>query len=86
MNLNDTALIISATGPNRVVINLEGEATSPSRAAQKGIYPEVIFIREDGWSLGAPAHLEEAARQLWPDEWVGMIKNNIVTPLNKKQE
>jgi hypothetical protein len=56
--------------PTRVLIDAEGLAKSPERAKRDdGVEPEVIFVREDGWSLGAPLHLMNAARALWRGSW-----------------
>lgn len=51
--------------PVRVLTN-EGRAVSPRRTT---IQPDVIFVRNDGWSLGAPKHLEEVARSQWAGSW-----------------
>lgn len=60
---------------DRVVINASGEATTPSVAQREhGITPTIIFVRDDGWSLGAPAAFEEVARSLWRNEWVKEIR------------
>jgi len=63
-------------GPTRVVINSEGEATSPARAK---IDSDVVFIRNDGWTLGAPSRFEEVARQMWADMWIGVSRRPFVT-------
>lgn len=61
-------------GFNRVVINYEGEAWPATRAKQAlGISPEVGFMRNDGWALGAPKELEDVAYRLWADEWTHKI-------------
>lgn len=61
-------------GFNRVIVNFEGEAWTPSRAAQIGVLPDVGFMRKDGWSLGAPKELESVAYRMWADEWVYKIE------------
>lgn len=53
--------------PTRVIVNREGEGISPERAAQRGITSDVIFVRNDGWSLGAPTRFESIARRMY--EW-----------------
>lgn len=64
--------------PNRVVINEEGEALSPKRALEQGLAPDIIFVRKDGWMLGAPVQFENVAFKLWEKEWAGfMIKMGI---------
>lgn len=66
---------LRAWGPDRVVINTDGEAVSSRRARERGIVPEVIFARNgDGWMLGAPAHLVDVAERMYPDEWVAVFE------------
>lgn len=64
--------------PTRVLINVEGEAVTPERAILQGVSWDVIFIRNDGWSLGASNEFAQAANDLWPEEWVALIKDDIV--------
>lgn len=55
---------------NRVVIKADGTAVNPVKAKREyQIEPGVIFVRNDGWTLGAPAHLENVAFNMWRDEW-----------------
>lgn len=62
-------------GPDGVVINVHGEATSSRRASRDHeVEPDVIFIRDDGWSLGAPHHLEDVAYKTWSDKWLGFMR------------
>ena len=61
-------------GPNRVMIN-DDEAVPPMRAREEyGVIPDIVFLRDDGWMLGAPESLEAAAHALWKDKWVGFIR------------
>jgi len=64
--------------PDRILISLEGDAVPPERAVEHGIPWDVIFIRNDGWSLGASNGLAMAAEALWPEEWVAVIKDGAV--------
>jgi len=60
-------------GPTRVVIDESGEATTPGCAKDDhGIVPTVIFLRDDGWTLGAPEQFREVARKMWDDEYIAM--------------
>lgn len=75
VDLKEAVRGIMRGGPDRVVINSEGDGIPPKRAwAQHGITPDVIFIRDDGWTLGAPAYLEDVAERLWRDQWVGVLR------------
>jgi hypothetical protein len=56
--------------PRRVVVSGEGEAVLPYKAQQMGVVPDVVFVRKDGWTLGAPARWEQLAYKMWADEWV----------------
>lgn len=58
-------------GPTRMMIG-EHEATLCSRARDEyDMVPHVVFVREDGWMLAAPAELEAAAYKVWKDSWLG---------------
>lgn len=58
-------------GVDRVLLDREGTATTPLLAAvRNGVRAEVVFVRDDGWKIGAPKRLEDVARSLWPDQWV----------------
>jgi hypothetical protein len=52
--------------PTRIVINRFGEAVGPKRT---DIEPDIIFIRNDGWSLGAPKELARVAFDTWSESW-----------------
>ena len=63
-------------GPNRVLIDEHGTAVAPLCARQMGLGPkkgDVIVIRRDGWTLAAPAHLAESAKDIWSSDLVGYM-------------
>lgn len=71
--LQEMAAKALAEGPDRVMIS-EHEALGSKRARElHGTVPDVVFLRGDGWSLGAPKELEYAAYRTWPDQWVGFM-------------
>lgn len=71
MNLWDISQEICKNGPSRVIINSEGEATTPRQARENyQIVPDIIFIRKDGWSLGARKEHARIAAEMWKDEWL----------------
>ena len=70
---------IKKRGPTRVVIDRHGEAVAPRRALEKCIRCDVIFIRADGWSLGAPLQFSDVAENMWRDEWVGVTRAPFYT-------
>lgn len=56
---------------DRVVINSDGYAVTPQRARDEySISPDIVFVRDDGWTLGAPKSLERIAYRMWKKEWV----------------
>lgn len=65
---------IQRRGPARVIINGKGDAVSPEHARREfGIAPEVIFVRNDGWSLGAPRRFSDLALRMWQKDWVAVL-------------
>ena len=67
---------------DKVVVNENGLAVRPSEACHiYGVFAKVIFCREDGWTLGAPAELERVAFGTWADKWIGFAR----WPLYEKQ-
>ena len=61
---------LRANGPNSVLINEQGDVVTTIVARKiHDLAPEIILLRDDGWSLGAPMHLSEVALALWKDEW-----------------
>lgn len=56
----------------RVVVDFEGYGVPPGIAARDYGIKElaVIFKREDGWTLGAPAELQVIAYSIWKDSWI----------------
>lgn len=56
--------------PARVVVDDRGTAFPGRRAHWEfNIEADVVFLRRDGWSLGAPKELERIAYEMWKDEW-----------------
>jgi hypothetical protein len=65
---------IKESGPARVVVEPGGYAVGYRRAlADYQVVPTVIFIRDDGWTLGAPDGLIDVAMSLWENEWVAVL-------------
>lgn len=65
---------VRVTVPTRVLTSVAGEATTFQRALEKSVTPDIIFIRNDGWTLGAPKQYERVAFKLWENEWVGFAE------------
>ena len=56
--------------PVRVVVDADGYALPPEAASRNLVESDIIFVRKDGWSLGAPIKFEDIAYNMWRDEWV----------------
>jgi hypothetical protein len=57
--------------PDRVIINLDCEATTLEHAEKDfNIKPFIVFKRDDGWILGAPEQFEDIAYEVYEDSWV----------------
>jgi hypothetical protein len=86
----DLEAVLSARGkirPERVVTNAYGEAVPYHRAHAQGNEPDIVFIRRDGWTLGAPAQFEGAAYSLWADEWLSFWRkgDKKISPIEEYQ-
>lgn len=68
-------------GPQRVVIDEHGTAVPPRRGGR----PLVVFIRDDGWLLGALSGLEQVAYDMWSKEWVGFVSapSLVIQPMEE---
>lgn len=56
--------------PERVLIDAGKEALSGGQAIERKAPWEIVFLRNDGWSLGAPRELRGQAEEMWQNEWV----------------
>lgn len=76
VNVQAALKMIFLHGPSRVLIRAGGgyEGVPSQRAREQyNITPDVVFIRRDGWSLGAEAKDAPEAYVLWRDEWVAFV-------------
>ena len=63
---------IKTKGADRVIVDSEGQAVRTPLAYDRGITPVIFFIRDDGWTLGAPIRFASIAESTWSDKWVGV--------------
>ena len=78
---------IAAHGPDRVLVDSRGTAVSAFRAKTEfGTEADVIFIRWDAWTLGAPWKLVTYARSIWKNEWAEEIIINPKPPAPPKPD
>lgn len=74
MTEKEIEYIVMSRLPDRVVIHDQGTAVSYKHAVEVtgNKFPcDVIFVRDDGWTLGAPTIFEDTAYRMWADKWVG---------------
>lgn len=79
-----SVLHIMNRGPDRVMID-EHEAWPTKLAKIQGHEPVVIFIRDDGWSLGASKELVHAAERIWRDKWAVVIIQGKKKPIRYQE-
>lgn len=72
-------------GPDRVLI--QNEISVPWRIAvlEHKIIPTIVFIRNDGWMLGAKGSLISIAWEICKNDWIGFIRRpmNIIFPISE---
>ena len=69
-------------GPDRVIIDKSGTALPPSstvvtahtgKTVSAGSTVELVYIREDGWTLGTPTEYAGAAQRMFTGQWVAFF-------------
>jgi hypothetical protein len=53
--------------------------TTYEDAVARGVRVAVVFVRDDGWTLGAPCHLWEKAFKLWDGSWESFVNQEGVS-------
>lgn len=61
---------IQLVGPSRIVVSAGGNAVPPGDVLANHVEVDVVFIRKDGWCLGAPARFERVALRQWQADWI----------------
>jgi hypothetical protein len=82
MTLRDIWQKIQREGPTVVMLNRQGDTLSTTIAKQKNpdLRYDLIYIRQDGWSLGCEYYYAETAERLHPDKWVALIRRGDLAP------
>ena len=65
LELTNISYKVKLMAPTRILIEPD-YGVPPNRT---DIKPDIIFVRDDNWSLGAPKKLEANAYNLWADSW-----------------
>lgn len=65
------------TGPTRVVVETKNghveEAVPAYCAEERGIIPELVFVRQDGWTLGCTYRDALPTERSWSKQWVAVL-------------
>ncbi len=64
----------SDDAPSRVMVCKDGFALPVDDALEMGVSIDVIFLRDDNWSLAAPIELESIAYNIWKNSWVAFSR------------
>lgn len=73
---------ISQIGCDRVVTTHDGRAVPYKNAVEEfDIDVEIIFIRDDGWTLGCNRNMLETAYYLWHDKWIAVLIKPNAEPI-----
>ena len=85
MTITETVGQIFRSGPDRVMVGMEDSVSSRRAREDYGIDPDIIFIRNDGWSLAAPSSLEHYAYRTWKAEWTHFVRkpNMVAVPIDQ---
>lgn len=65
--------VVIETAMDKQIGVIVAGALSPSRAAARGIIPDVALVCNDGWTLGARFCDRTAALKLWAAQWVAQV-------------
>lgn len=68
--IDDATKVMKLVDKFRVVIDSDGEAINFERARKEhGITPDIVFIRNDSWALGAQNLHRNVAYNMWSNDW-----------------
>ena len=74
---------IAKKGCDRVTITWQGDAVPYQQAIEQyNIDVEIIFIREDGWTLGCHRSMLTNAYNSWKDEWIAVLIKPRADPIS----
>ena len=81
MTLDDAWKIIAARGPAEVLVNRQGDTASQDVAIKQHRTPwDIIYIRDDGWSLGTSFYLAQYAEPMHKSRWIGKMVRGAKKP------
>lgn len=80
MTLQDAWKVILVRGPSEVMVT-RTDTVSPAEAMSKYRTGwDVIYIRDDGWSLAAPYYFAHYAENLHKGRWIGRVRRGDKSP------
>lgn len=60
---------------DRVMVESDGLSVPHKEARDVfKITPDIIFLRNDGWTLGAPKIFERIAFKMWAGDWTHFVR------------
>ena len=67
--------IAKGKNPQRILIDSDGLAVSPKRT---DVVPDIVFVRDDGWSLGCKFENRNVAETMWKYNWEYVVVLGVV--------
>lgn len=84
MTVKDVWKAVVARGPSSVLMNRSGAQTTAEATLRAGQNWDIIYFRQDGWSLACSFYLSQYAENLHRAEWIGYIRRGDLEPTAKK--
>ncbi len=69
--------IAKGQGPTRILIGSDGLAVSPKRT---DIVPDIVFVRDDCWSLGCKFENRNIVESMWKYNWEYVVVLSKIEP------
>lgn len=74
---------LNNSGPDRVLTTHDGGSVPYKNAIEEYfIDVDIIFIRNDSWTLGCHRTMVASAYNLWKDEWLAVLIKPMVDPIS----
>lgn len=71
----EAARKVLRSGPDRAIINAKGETESVPKNWRMASSARlaIVYIRDDGWTLGCPRNQNAVAEDMWKGDWIGRL-------------
>ena len=82
MTLAESWKKIDREGPSHILLDKAGtvEMTVVAKAGNPDLQWDLIYIRNDGWSLGCDFYLAQYAEALHRADWIGVARRGDKKP------